>query len=142
MELRKAYKESFKKKYDVNLGFLSFFAKAVAIGLREFPVINAQIQGDEIVYHDYVNLGIAVSTPKGLMVPVIRNVQDLSFNEIEQQIASLAVKGRDGKINLEDLSEGTFTITNGGVFGSMLSTPILNRPQSGILGIFFCRRVC
>jgi 2-oxoglutarate dehydrogenase E2 component (dihydrolipoamide succinyltransferase) len=135
MALRKSYKEAFKEKYQVNLGFMSFFAKAVTIALKEFPAVNAQIRGDDVIYHDYVSLGVAVSTPKGLTVPVVRNVQDLSFPEIEREIVRLAVKGRDGAIAMEDMAGGTFTITNGGTFGSMLSTPILNRPQSGILGM-------
>ena len=135
MEIRKKYKEKFKDKYDVNLGFMSFFTKAAAMALMEHPVLNAQVEEDHIVYHDYADVGIAVSTPKGLVVPVVRNADKMSFSEIESTILSLAKKGRDGKLTPDDMTGGTFTITNGGIFGSMLSTPIVNRPQSAILGM-------
>jgi 2-oxoglutarate dehydrogenase E2 component (dihydrolipoamide succinyltransferase) len=135
MEIRKKYKESFKKAFDVNLGFMSFFTRAVTIALKDYPAVNAQIDGSEIIYHDYADIGIAVSTPKGLMVPVIRNAELLSFADIEKTISSLAQKAREGKITLDDMTGGTFTITNGGIFGSMLSTPIINPPQCGILGM-------
>ncbi len=135
MELRKKYKEAFTKKHGVGLGFMSVFTKACTIALAEFPSVNAQISGEEIVYHDYADIGIAVSTPKGLVVPVVRNAEELSLADIEKEILHLATKARDGKITIEDMQGGTFTITNGGVFGSMLSTPILNIPQSAILGM-------
>jgi len=135
MDLRKKYKDSFKEKHGVNLGFMSFFTKACTIALREFPAVNAQIVGDEMVFHDYADVGIAVSTPKGLVVPVVRNAENLSLAGIEKEILALAVKARDGKITIEEMQGGTFSITNGGVFGSMLSTPILNIPQSAILGM-------
>jgi 2-oxoglutarate dehydrogenase E2 component (dihydrolipoamide succinyltransferase) len=114
---------------------MSFFAKAVTLALKEFPRVNGQIDGDDVVYHDYVHLGIAVSTDRGLAVPVLRNVQSMSFSKIESEIKRLAAATREGKLNLEELSGGTFTVTNGGVFGSLLSTPILNPPQSAILGM-------
>ncbi|MCH2204414.1 MAG: 2-oxoglutarate dehydrogenase complex dihydrolipoyllysine-residue succinyltransferase [Lentisphaerales bacterium] len=135
MNLRKSYKEKFKEKYDVNLGFMSFFAKAAALALKEHPIMNAQVDGTNVVYHDYVDMGIAVSTPKGLVVPVIRDVQDMNFAQIEGKIIELAIKGRNADLTPDDMTGGTFTITNGGTFGSMLSTPILNRPQSAILGM-------
>lgn len=135
IELRKKFKEKFKEKYNVNLGFISFFSKAVAITLKEFPVINAQIDEDEIVYYDYCDISIAVSTPKGLVVPVIRNVEKLSLAQIEFQVAELAAKARDGKLTVEEMTGGTFSITNGGVFGSLISTPLINSPQSAILGM-------
>lgn len=135
MDLRKKYKDSFKEKHGVNLGFMSFFTKACTIALREFPAVNAQIVGDEMVFHDYADVGIAVSTPKGLVVPVVRNAENLSLAGIEREILALAVKARDGKITIDEMQGGTFSITNGGVFGSMLSTPILNIPQSAILGM-------
>ncbi len=135
MELRKKYKEQFKEKHDIGLGFMSFFTKACAIALSEVPGVNAMIDGDEIVYHDYADIGIAVSTPKGLVVPNVRNAESLTLAQIEKEIKRLALKGRDGKLTLDEMSGGTFTITNGGVFGSMLSTPIINIPQSGILGM-------
>lgn len=135
MELRSKYKEQFKDKHEIGLGFMSFFTKAVSIALREVPGVNAQIEGDELIYHDYADIGIAVSTPKGLVVPVVRNAEGLSLAQIEKEIKRLALKGRDGKLTLDEMSGGTFTITNGGVFGSMLSTPIINIPQSGILGM-------
>lgn len=135
MNIRKQYKDKFKEKHGVNLGFMSFFTKAVCEALKTFPAINAQIDGDEIVYHDYCDIGIAVSAPKGLMVPVIRNAESLSFAGIEMQVLDLGTKAREGKISIEEMTGGTFTITNGGVFGSMLSTPIINPPQSAILGM-------
>lgn len=135
MDLRKKYKDSFKEKHGVNLGFMSFFTKACTIALREFPAVNAQISGEDVVFHDYADIGIAVSTPKGLVVPVVRNAENLSLAGIEKEIINLATKARDGKITIEEMQGGTFSITNGGVFGSMLSTPILNIPQSAILGM-------
>ncbi len=135
MDLRKQYKEQFKEKYEVSLGFMSFFTKAVTMALKEWPSVNAQIDGNEIVYHDYVDVSIAVSAPKGLMVPVIRNAEDLSFDGIEKEVVRLATKARDGKLSIEEMTGGTFTLTNGGIFGSMLSTPIINAPQSAILGM-------
>ena len=135
MTLRARYKEPFAERHGVSLGFMSFFARAVAIGLAEFPAINAQIDGDDIVYRGVVNLGIAVSTERGLVVPVIRDADLLSFAGIEGEVKRLGKAARDGTIELAALSGGTFTITNGGVFGSLLSTPILNPPQSGILGM-------
>ncbi len=135
MELRSKYKDQFKEKYGVGLGFMSFFTKAVCEALKEFPAVNASISGDEIIYHDYCDVSIAVSTPRGLVVPVIRNAEALTFNQIESEVVRLATKGRDGKLSIEEMTGGTFSITNGGVFGSMLSTPILNPPQSAILGM-------
>lgn len=135
MELRKKYKDEFQKKHDVGLGFMSLFTKACTKALMEIKGVNARIDGDSIVYHNYADVGIAVSTPKGLVVPVVRNAESLSLAQIEKEIKRLALKGRDGKLTVEDMSNGTFTITNGGVFGSMLSTPIINIPQSAILGM-------
>ena len=135
MELRKQYKDKFKEVHGVGIGFMSFFTKAVTIALESFPAVNAMIDGEEIVYHNYCDVGIAVSTPKGLMVPVIRNAETQSLADIERNIGAMAVKARDGKITVDDMTGGTFTITNGGVFGSMLSTPIINPPQSAILGM-------
>jgi 2-oxoglutarate dehydrogenase E2 component (dihydrolipoamide succinyltransferase) len=135
MDLRSKYKDKFKEKYGVGLGFMSFFTKAVCIALKEFPAVNAQINGDEVIYHDYCDVSIAVSTPRGLVVPVIRNAESLSFDQIEAEVVRLATKGRDGKLSIDEMQGGTFSITNGGVFGSMLSTPIINPPQSAILGM-------
>ncbi|MDT8392618.1 MAG: 2-oxoglutarate dehydrogenase complex dihydrolipoyllysine-residue succinyltransferase [Bacteroidales bacterium] len=135
MEIRNKYKEAFKEKFGVGLGFMSFFTKAVTIGLQHFPKVNTQIDGEEIVTFKYADVGIAVSTPKGLMVPVIRNAEQLALHEIEIKIKELATRARDGKLSLDEMKGGTFTITNGGVFGSMLSTPIINPPQSAILGM-------
>lgn len=135
MDLRKKYKDLFAKTHDVNLGFMSFFTKAVTEALNLFPAVNGQIDGNEIVYFDYADVGIAVSSPKGLMVPVVRNAEQMSLAEIEKEIKRLAIKARDGKITPDDMTGGTFTITNGGVFGSMMSTPIINPPQSAILGM-------
>jgi len=135
MDIRKKYKDTFKEKHGVGLGFMSFFTKAVCEALKVFPAVNALIDGEEIVYHDYCDIGIAVSAPKGLMVPVIRNAESLSLAQIESAVADLAAKARESKLTIEEMTGGTFTITNGGVFGSMLSTPILNPPQSAILGM-------
>ena len=134
-KIRKNYKEKFQKKYGVKLGYMSFFTKAVVKALQEFPDVNSMIDGDEIVHYDYQDISIAVSTPKGLMAPVVRNAEDLDFFGVENEIVRLATKARDGKISIDDMLGGTFTITNGGVFGSMLSTPIINPPQSAILGM-------
>lgn len=133
--MRAKYKDKFKEVHGTNLGFMSFFTKAVTEALNLYPAVNAMIDGDEIVYHKYADIGIAVSAPKGLVVPVLRNAEQMSLAEIENGIKALAVKARDNKITLEDMSGGTFTITNGGVFGSMMSTPIINPPQSAILGM-------
>lgn len=135
MATRKLYKDKFKESHGVNLGFMSFFAKACAIALGEWPAVNAYIDGDSFQYHDYADISIAVSTPRGLTVPVIRNVESLSMAEIEKAVIVLAGKARDSKLTAEDLQGGTFTITNGGVFGSLMSTPIINIPQSAILGM-------
>jgi 2-oxoglutarate dehydrogenase E2 component (dihydrolipoamide succinyltransferase) len=125
----------FEQKYGVKLGFMSFFARACVTALREIPAVNAEISGDEIVYKNYVNMGIAVGTEKGLVVPVIRNVESMSLADIEQAVGEYGRKARDGQLAIADLQEGTFTISNGGVYGSLMSTPILNMPQSGILGM-------
>jgi 2-oxoglutarate dehydrogenase E2 component (dihydrolipoamide succinyltransferase) len=135
MQIRKQFKDKFKEAHGVNLGFMSFFAKACAIALTEWPTVNAFIDGDQLLYHDYADISIAVSTPRGLTVPVIRNVESLSMAEIEKSVVVLAGKARDSKLTTEDLTGGTFTITNGGVFGSLMSTPIINIPQSAILGM-------
>lgn len=135
MDIRKQYKDAFSKSHGVNLGFMSFFAKACASALSEWPAVNAYIDGDELIYHDYADISIAVSTPRGLTVPVIRNVESLGMAEIEKKVLELAGKARDSKLTTEDLQGGTFTITNGGVFGSLMSTPIINIPQSAILGM-------
>jgi 2-oxoglutarate dehydrogenase E2 component (dihydrolipoamide succinyltransferase) len=135
MQIRKQFKDKFKEAHGVNLGFMSFFAKACAIALTEWPTVNAFIDGDQLLYHDYADISIAVSTPRGLTVPVIRNVESLSMAEIEKSVVVLAGKARDSKLTAEDLTGGTFTITNGGVFGSLMSTPIINIPQSAILGM-------
>ena len=134
-EIRKKYKEIFKSKHDVSLGFMSFFTKAVVVALKEFPDVHSMIDGDQQIKFDFYDISIAVSGPKGLMVPVVRDAQKLTFSGIEKEIKRLAIKARDGLITVEDMSGGTFTISNGGVFGSMLSTPILNPPQSAILGM-------
>jgi 2-oxoglutarate dehydrogenase E2 component (dihydrolipoamide succinyltransferase) len=135
MELRSRYKDQFKEKYGVGLGFMSFFTKAVCAALKDFPAVNASIDKDEVIYHDYCDISIAVSTPRGLVVPVIRNADQLTFAQIEGEVVRLATRGRDGKLSIEEMTGGTFSITNGGVFGSMLSTPIINPPQSAILGM-------
>lgn len=135
MDLRSKYKDSFKEKFGVGLGFMSFFTKAVTEALKDFPAVNARIEGEEIVYNNYADVSIAVSAPKGLVVPVIRNAESMSLAEIEKSVLALALKARDGKLTIEEMTGGTFTITNGGVFGSMMSTPIINAPQSAILGM-------
>jgi 2-oxoglutarate dehydrogenase E2 component (dihydrolipoamide succinyltransferase) len=135
MDIRAKYKDKFKEKHGVGLGFMSFFTKAVCEALKEFPAVNAQINGEEVVYHDFVDMSIAVSAPKGLVVPVIRNAESMSLAQIEKAVVELAGKARDNKLTIEEMTGGTFTITNGGVFGSMMSTPIINSPQSAILGM-------
>jgi 2-oxoglutarate dehydrogenase E2 component (dihydrolipoamide succinyltransferase) len=135
MDLRNQFKVNFKEKHGVNLGFMSFFTKAVTVALKQFPSVNAYINGEEIIFHDFCDISIAVSAPKGLVVPVIRNAESLTLAEIEAEVARLAGKARDNKLSLEEMTGGTFTITNGGVFGSMMSTPIINAPQSAILGM-------
>jgi 2-oxoglutarate dehydrogenase E2 component (dihydrolipoamide succinyltransferase) len=135
MALRKRYRDEFEKKHGVRLGFMSFFAKASVEALKQFPVVNASVEGSDIVYHNYFDLGIAVSSDRGLMVPVVRDVDQMSFAEFEAALGELAAKAQDGTISMDDLTGGTFTITNGGIFGSMMSTPILNQPQSAILGM-------
>jgi len=135
MDLRTKYKKAFSEHHEVNLGFMSFFTKAVTEALNLYPSVNSQIEGKEMILHDYADIGIAVSSPKGLMVPVVRNAEQMSLAEIEREIKRLAIKARDGKITPDEMTGGTFTITNGGVFGSMLSTPIINPPQSAILGM-------
>ena len=135
INLRQEYKELFEKKHGVRLGFMSFFTKACCQGLKEIPEVNAEIDGDEIIYKNYVNIGIATGTPTGLVVPVIRGVDEMSFSEIEKQIAEKGLKARDGSLSMADMQDGTFTISNGGVYGSLMSSPILNPPQSGILGM-------
>jgi len=135
MDIRKAHKDKFKESHGVNLGFMSFFAKACAIALGEWPTVNAYIDGDQIIFHEYADISIAVSTPRGLTVPVMRNVESMSMAEIEKTVVVLAGKARDSKLTADDLQGGTFTITNGGVFGSLMSTPIINIPQSAILGM-------
>lgn len=134
-EIRAQYKKDFEEKKGIGLGFMSFFTKACALALQKFPAINAYIDDENIIYHDFCDISIAVSTPKGLVVPVVRNAESLSFAEIEKDIKRLALLGRDGNLTLEDMEGGTFTITNGGVFGSLMSTPIINQPQSAILGM-------
>ena len=135
MQMRKEYQDDFKKNFDIKLGFMSFFVKACIVGLKNYPAINAEISGDEIVYKNYYNISFAVGTDRGLVVPVLRNADLMSFADIEKNIKSISEKARDGKLTIEDLQGGTFTISNGGVYGSMLSTPILNLPQSGVLGM-------
>jgi len=134
-ELRKQYKEDFKAKHGVSLGFMSFFTKAVVKALKEFPSVNSMIDGKEMISYDYCDISIAVSGPKGLMVPVIRNAENLTFRGVEAEVKRLAIRAREGEITVDEMTGGTFTITNGGVFGSMLSTPIINPPQSAILGM-------
>lgn len=133
--IRKKYQENFKKKYDIKLGFMSFFIKATILALKENPDVNAEIDGDEIVYKNYFNIGVAVGTDQGLVVPVVRDVDQMSFAEIEQEIVNLGTRAREGKLSMSEMSGGCFTITNGGIYGSLLSTPIINPPQSGILGM-------
>ena len=135
MALRSRYKDSFEKKHGVRLGFMSFFAKAAVEGLKKFPVVNASVEDNDIVYHNYYDIGIAVSSQRGLMVPVLRDVDQMSFARFEEELSAMAKKAQDGTIGMDDLTGGTFTITNGGIFGSMMSTPILNPPQSAILGM-------
>ena len=135
MSLRSRYRDRFEKEYGVRLGFMSFFAKAVVESLKKFPVVNASIEGTDVIYHNYYDIGIAVSTKRGLMVPVIRDVDQMSFAEFEKELGDIARKAQSGTIGMEELTGGTFTITNGGIFGSMMSTPILNQPQSAILGM-------
>jgi 2-oxoglutarate dehydrogenase E2 component (dihydrolipoamide succinyltransferase) len=135
MELREQYKDSFEKRHDVRLGFMSFYVKAVTEALKRYPEVNASIDGDDIVYHNFFDVSIAVSTPRGLVTPVLRDCDTLGFAEIEKGIKDLAIKGRDGKLTVEELTGGNFTITNGGVFGSLMSTPIINPPQAAILGM-------
>ena len=135
MALRSRYKEQFEKEHGVRLGFMSFFAKAVTEALKKFPVVNASIEGTDVIYHNYYDIGVAVSTERGLMVPVLRDVDQMGFAEFEAELGAIAKKAQDGSISMEELTGGTFTITNGGVFGSMMSTPILNQPQSAILGM-------
>ncbi len=135
MDLRARYRDQFEKEHGVRLGFMSFFVKAAVAALKKYPILNASVDGTDIIYHGYFDIGVAVSSPRGLVVPIIRNADQLSFAEIERQIADFGQRARDGKLSLEELTGGTFSISNGGVFGSMLSTPIINPPQSAILGI-------
>ena len=135
LTIRSEYKKAFEEKHGIRLGFMSFFTRACAIALLKFPAVNGYIDGEEIIYNDFADISIAVSTPKGLVVPVIRNAETLSMAGIEQKVRELALKGRDGKLTMEEMTGGTFTITNGGIFGSLLSTPIINAPQSAILGM-------
>jgi 2-oxoglutarate dehydrogenase E2 component (dihydrolipoamide succinyltransferase) len=135
MEMRKKFQEKFEKEHGVKLGFMSFFVKAAVAALKKYPVINASVDGNDIVYHGYFDIGIAVGSPRGLVVPVLRNVDQMSFADIEKKIAEFGQKAKDGKLSIDELSGGTFSISNGGVFGSMLSTPIINPPQSAILGV-------
>jgi 2-oxoglutarate dehydrogenase E2 component (dihydrolipoamide succinyltransferase) len=135
LEIRKQYSDKFKEKHSVGIGFMSFFTKAVTESLYHFPAVNSILDGEEQIFHDYVDIGIAVSAPKGLMVPVIRNAESMTLSQIESEVKRLAIRARDGKITPDEMTGGTFTITNGGVFGSLMSTPILNPPQSGILGM-------
>jgi len=135
MEMRKKFQEKFEKEHGVKLGFMSFFVKAAVAALKKYPVLNASVDGNDIVYHGYFDIGIAVGSPRGLVVPVLRNVDQMSFADIEKKIAEFGAKAKDGKLSIEELSGGTFSISNGGVFGSMLSTPIINPPQSAILGV-------
>ena len=135
MDLRNKYKDKFQKEHDVKLGFMSFFVKAAVAALKKFPVVNASIDGKDVVYHGYFDIGVAIGSPRGLVVPILRNAEQMSLADIEKQIAEFAVKAKDGKIALEDLTGGTFSITNGGTFGSMMSTPIINPPQAAILGM-------
>lgn len=135
IELRKKYGEKFEKEHGVRLGFMSFFVKAACAALKKFPILNASVDGDDIIYHGYIDIGIAVGSPRGLVVPILRDADQLSMAEIEKKINEFAEKAKDGRLSLEELTGGTFSISNGGVFGSMLSTPIINPPQSAILGI-------
>jgi 2-oxoglutarate dehydrogenase E2 component (dihydrolipoamide succinyltransferase) len=135
IDLRNRYKDKFEKEHGVKLGFMSFFVKAAVVALKRYPVMNASVDGNDVIYHGYFDIGIAVGSPRGLVVPILRNVDQLSLAEIEKQIAEFGRRAQDGKLGIEDLTGGTFSISNGGVFGSMLSTPIINPPQSAILGV-------
>ena len=135
MEMRKRFQERFEKEHGVKLGFMSFFVKAAVHALKKYPVLNASVDGNDIVYHGYFDIGIAVGSPRGLVVPILRNADQMSFADIEKKIAEYGAKARDGKLGIEEMTGGTFSISNGGVFGSMLSTPIINPPQSAILGV-------
>ncbi|HEY5733834.1 MAG TPA: 2-oxo acid dehydrogenase subunit E2, partial [Gammaproteobacteria bacterium] len=135
MDLRAKYRDRFERKHEVKLGFMSFFVKACAEALRQFPVVNASIDGSDIIYHGYYDIGIAVGSPRGLVVPILRNVDRMSFADIEKTIKDFGTRAGDGRLELDELSGGTFSITNGGIYGSMLSTPIINPPQSAILGM-------
>ncbi|HJO86742.1 MAG TPA: 2-oxo acid dehydrogenase subunit E2, partial [Rhodospirillales bacterium] len=135
MATRAQYRDQFEKTHGVRLGFMSYFVKAAIVALKEFPAVNAEIQGDEIVYKNYYDIGVAVGTPTGLVVPVLRDADQMSFADIEKSIKNFGNRARDGKLALEEMTGGSFTITNGGIYGSMLSTPIINSPQSGILGM-------
>ena len=135
MQIRKDYQDDFQKRFSIKLGFMSFFVKACVVALKNFPAINAEISGEEIVYKNYYNISFAVGTDRGLVVPVLKNADEMSFSDIEKNIKLISEKAKDGKLTIEDLQGGTFTISNGGVYGSMLSTPILNLPQSGVLGM-------
>jgi 2-oxoglutarate dehydrogenase E2 component (dihydrolipoamide succinyltransferase) len=135
MDMRKRFQEKFEKEHGVKLGFMSFFVKAAVAALKKYPVLNASVDGNDIVYHGFFDIGIAVGSPRGLVVPILRNVDQMGFADIEKKIAEFGAKAKDGKLSIEDLSGGTFSISNGGVFGSMLSTPIINPPQSAILGV-------
>ena len=135
IDLRNQYKEKFEKEHGVKLGFMSFFVKAAVAALKRYPILNASVDGNDIVYHGYFDIGIAVSSPRGLVVPILRNAEQMSLADIEKQIADFGARARDGKLGLDDLTGGTFSISNGGVFGSMFSTPIINPPQSAILGV-------
>jgi 2-oxoglutarate dehydrogenase E2 component (dihydrolipoamide succinyltransferase) len=135
MGMRGKYKDQFEKEHGVKLGFMSFFVKAAVHALKKYPILNASVDGNDIVYHGYFDIGIAVGSPRGLVVPILRDADQMSLADIEKKIAEFGVKARDGKLTLDDLSGGTFSISNGGIFGSMLSTPIINPPQSAILGI-------
>jgi 2-oxoglutarate dehydrogenase E2 component (dihydrolipoamide succinyltransferase) len=135
MDMRNRYKDKFEKEHGVKLGFMSFFVKAAVHALKKYPVVNASVDGTDIVYHGYFDVGIAVGSPRGLVVPIVRNCDQLSFADVEKQITDFGKRAQDGKLTLEELTGGTFSISNGGVFGSMLSTPIINPPQSAILGV-------
>jgi 2-oxoglutarate dehydrogenase E2 component (dihydrolipoamide succinyltransferase) len=135
IEMRKRFQEKFEKEHGVKIGFMSFFVKAAVAALKRYPIINASVDGNDIVYHGYFDIGIAVGSPRGLVVPILRNADQMSFADIEKKIAEFGKKAADGKLSLDDLTGGTFSISNGGVFGSMLSTPIINPPQSAILGV-------
>jgi 2-oxoglutarate dehydrogenase E2 component (dihydrolipoamide succinyltransferase) len=135
MDLRARYKDDFEKRHGVRLGFMSFFVKAAVEALKKFPVVNAYVDGDDIVYHDYFDIGVAVGSERGLVVPILRNVESMGFGEIELKVRDFGDRARDGKLGIEELTGGTFTISNGGIFGSLVSTPIINPPQSAILGM-------